>query len=1454
MSSQAQFQIPPNLGQFGLFAKDSITTVDSIYTFGYNGAAFYAGFIGSSHGELTTSDALYLDAVVEFDSLKNYFYNQSATVLANLNGLNLNGGGSYKITQSFTLNDTLKLNGDSLTFYFFRIEGDFNLDSNAVIILSGGVTANNVIFYVESNLRYNTAHHIEGVFLVSNHIDLMSSMYSNVALWAGGNISTLKGCQASQKLEILNEFCAQFCRTTCNIIPNGGFQGFLAGANTSGNPYLANLVCCWNCTHGSPSLLFVGPTTSNTAAAIWTGISGAGEGIYTTFGNVIIQGTNYGNFIPPNTRIVLRFRQTRLNGTSNDVASCTTSVTRYELVQTSTQDLHHCMPGGGNTLPGGAVTQLITDFTAPPPAGTWTTACQVITTDNNAYDGLRIHNLCGFNAIDDVSISVLPPQTLNVSLYCGAVYEMPSICAINPQLVWGSNNLNWNTTQYLQPNVNQFLEFNASLTPGPGTYTYTASFQVCGNTLSTVVNITVLPTVPPVITNSNLSRCANSGDQITYTLTNYNPNATGYQWILVNGSFVNGTSTSQTITVNWDSNEDGILQFVVCRDTFTYHFPRCCRVPDNLTSFVTIYPGNFSNSNALIALNGNNTTLSNKNIAINGTFDYNQSMSWEDCNVWLGTNAAILLNGTAVNPVDFQLKGTHIQACHKMWDRIEANNSNESLTILDNNNSPSIIEDGIYATIAFLGGKINARNSIFNKNYQQISMGLNADLAGSSITGCTIQCNDLQSQNPVLLKPPYDDRRSETGLALALNSNSFNLGGTGVNDKNNFINNNIQIQAVATNLSIVNTDFFDSYTTANIYTSPGLINPIGGVDISFTSWGSSANTLHINPNNNSQEKCNFSNSNVGVFVRGKCRTYIYGNDFYKADYGVIVNQAQGVPFASGTVTGITSNEIAIENNYFNLMNRVGIYGAENTRAVIKVNDNFLNNQSRFGIYFANTFAPHPALGSDITLNKNSIGGPIMQNGIFVSNFKSPQILNNNIVYQNPSMSSNPNSQSLNRGITMIAALGKAQILQNFITRNGTATIDANNAETLRGIQCEHSPNTLICSNILNKMGQGIRLVQNNLGTKLLLNVMLTNYQGVRFSYAPITSQGTHNYFYKNQWVNNISTYKMGGEVICQGTVLWSYNTTNSPNYSPCDAGSSPCAWVDVIQVNGNGIFVIDISANNGPNSCNGGVGAFPPAMQAGGREYTELDSNFVEEDSTALAFMDKQFLYRDIMGDSLIMQSDPNTLNDTLLAYRNYVLSRNQSIEGRYYRIIELLLSDSLYEAQSLQLLLSDSVPQAAALRIVLEIYSNTWAHDTVDIDEEQFMILWTIANDSPLILGEAVYAARTMIGLMGADIDTRRTPQKQDIAQKEKAESIHLWPNPTNDELNIAQTDTDVERSIWVSISDLKGTPVRNLKMNLQNSTTEKIHLRDLSHGVYIVQVRDMAGNKILVRKIIKL
>ena len=266
------------------------------------------------------------------------------------------------------------------------------------------------------------------------------------------------------------------------------------------------------------------------------------------------------------------------------------------------------------------------------------------------------------------------------------------------------------------------------------------------------------------------------------------------------------------------------------------------------------------------------------------------------------------------------------------------------------------------------------------------------------------------------------------------------------------------------------------------------------------------------------------------------------------------------------------------------------------------------------------------------------------------------------------------------------------------------------------------------------------------------------------------------------------------------------------------------------------------------------MGAFPPAMRAGAREYTELDSNFVEEDSTALAFIDKQFLYRDIMGDSLIMQSDPNTLNDTLLAYRNYVLSRNQSIEGRYYRIIELLMSDSLQQAQSLQLLLSDSVPQAAALRIVLQIYSNTWAHDTLDIDDEQFMILWTIANDSPLILGEAVYAARTMIGLMGADIDTRKTPQKQETAEIAQAEPIRLWPNPTNDELNIAQSQSDIEHSYTVRISDLKGTLVRNLSINLISTSAAKIHLRDLSHGVYIVQVCDMAGTKILERKIIKL
>ncbi len=72
----------------------------------------------------------------------------------------------------------------------------------------------------------------------------------------------------------------------------------------------------------------------------------------------------------------------------------------------------------------------------------------------------------------------------------------------------------------------------------------------------------------------------------------------------------------------------------------------------------------------------------------------------------------------------------------------------------------------------------------------------------------------------------------------------------------------------------------------------------------------------------------------------------------------------------------------------------------------------------------------------------------------------------------------------------------------------------------------------------------------------------------------------------------------------------------------------------------------------------------------------------------------------------------------------------------------------------------------------------------------------------------------------------------------------LTLYPNPTDSELNIATIDG---RVVSYRIVNYLGQEVRNGKF----SNKENINVRDLTNGIYIVEIND--GQKSVIKKFIK-
>ena len=80
----------------------------------------------------------------------------------------------------------------------------------------------------------------------------------------------------------------------------------------------------------------------------------------------------------------------------------------------------------------------------------------------------------------------------------------------------------------------------------------------------------------------------------------------------------------------------------------------------------------------------------------------------------------------------------------------------------------------------------------------------------------------------------------------------------------------------------------------------------------------------------------------------------------------------------------------------------------------------------------------------------------------------------------------------------------------------------------------------------------------------------------------------------------------------------------------------------------------------------------------------------------------------------------------------------------------------------------------------------------------------------------------------------------------------MSVYPNPTNDRIMVSGIDAKNTKAI-ISLFDVQGRMIRKENMQSQNGTIQ-LSVADLNPGIYLMMIRDDAGNMLHQQKIVKM
>jgi len=1003
----------------------------------------------------------------------------------------------------------------------------------------------------------------------------------------------------------------------------------------------------------------------------------------------------------------------------------------------------------------------------------------------------EISNSC-FDSIHFDTINIPGPFFTTTGFDCPSnaiSFQGNSVNCVNQILTWHWDFGDGNTASGQSPSHPY---------QNPGTYTVTliatgASPLYQADTITQQV-IVHSPPANPVFTGP-FNTC--HGANTNYTINPYY--TTGFSYYYTIG--LNGTHhiiNNHIFSVNWAGSYGGVLYVNVtenatgCSSRDSLKVFKCCDV-----SHGSLLP-RYQDTTFTAAPSANSFVI-NGILTINGTFSLNAKF------IYLGPNAKIIVNPSRTLTIS---NSTLVVGCDTMWDGIYLNYANSGLIV----NSNSNIRDAKNAIVSNACAVYTITNSTFNNNYRNIVVQSCSGMNNSTISSSTLTCTTtLKPQYP-----PIAAIRTYSGIEIS-NVGSITVGNTAsAANRNHFNNMDFGIKNNISTLAVYN-NTFSNMTAAGIPSFP----PTSGVGILSSSNKSYQKSLTVGGVAGSINTNRFESCYQGIYAD------YFQNITIQRDTFLSTNQ-----WTSIFLYEHTAKTIKILNNVIT-DGIAGISFVDCQNATTDINSNSISN-CFYGIRVQNVI---PDGVQKLNIYANTIINNTYGDGIGVTNIQGISgsqtqiaLISNNYVYIN-----NPdfNLPYTSNGI-LVGNSPYAYIQSNNVYRStGNSITDPTTALKLNGIFVQVSPNSVLCSNTLYRMGCGLKFYGPMPDSKLQRNSMQYFYYGVRLDTANISRQGDTTYAWANYWSPTTS-----GNFRIQGTpsVLTKWNYTGpllfTNQYCPVPYSVSPINFLQLINKSSN------------ITSCAIPV-QLPLSMQ-----YNPIVNNsynyILAPDENR--YWDKQYFYND-------MQNSPSLLSSLSLSnssYQSFYNAIDLSNIGQFARVNALMNTQDYSNAEiyNTSIIPQNNIEQNR--KAVNTIYLNTWAKRRFEFTNNEHADLEAIALQSPILGGDAVFSARVMLGISTPSANAVKR-MNQNVTTTAISSVGSIYPNPAKD---MAYLDYSLieGQTAYLYFYNTMGTPVKSFSLNSQSNRFE-FSTKDFKTGLYFYRIilnnnQLLESNKLIIIK----
>ncbi|HRZ41078.1 MAG TPA: hypothetical protein P5228_00055 [Bacteroidales bacterium] len=927
----------------------------------------------------------------------------------------------------------------------------------------------------------------------------------------------------------------------------------------------------------------------------------------------------------------------------------------------------------------------------------------------------------------------------------------------------------------------------------PGTYYFslmvTDAFG-CYKSEDITINLTAA-NEPPVITGGH-SAC---GSNIkTYSIANYDPSKV-YTWAITSGTGNVLSQVGNSITIEWLSipilplfasvaitceNPDGS-----CLVTTEHNIYACCDIVGYTTVADRIY-------------NSATTFTSQDKLVFNGVIQFNDDVTFNNCDIILGPMAKILVSSGG----DFKAYYTTFSTCEYMSDGIYLEGQNSSIIFDHSSLSQSV--NGIN-----LKNRVSAdiNNSLFNNNLYAIQITDYWRVASNDppvvFNGQIVENSFNTNASFHGLTHPYNNGSSVAAIRIE-KVESIQIGDP---DKTENLINNMSHAFLIRNSGV------EIYN--NTFTN--IINYQGNLALNRFNQGTIVASYTFNNRDHTKVKklivgrygnrSNVFNScHTGVLVFG-AKFEISGNEFNDCQTGI-------------RVFDFTDHSRIDSNTFNNNQEAIALTKPVGGRRNIKIRENVMpySNSLRTGINI---------------INVNSSFGDI---GL---------ISNNTIRFLG--------TESTNRYGILMQNCNGIKAASNNIMRGGVTTVDIENDwDKMIGIKVAKSKGCQIVDNYLFSMGSSIYTNGECDLTQFVCNDFVLNKHGVFLGdLSYISDQGVLNTWNTmNRWYNatningfqKISTDPLGNNINWQGDKFWYYYPGYSSSYIP-NSLNFPNRSIQATSSNSPHNYC-SYSPGGGGISTGGGSGTSGSIVNTGTLNILEDENitpeirdyllNDIIEGIEYLNLLDEfrtydaDFLYQLLTADTSLIYLGGTSDSD----YQNFFDSISQSSIGAFAEVINYIEKDSIEASIYLLDLLQPEEEVFVQLKSALAIYLKTWCKGIFTLTEDEYTTLFDIANQTPYEGGSGVYLARIMINYNPDDYDVAYRSSPKPSWHKETF--ITLYPSPAQNQIAFEFSDHEHSKIGSLTIYTIDGKKVIGQSFSSASEENLSVDVSKLSNSVY--------------------